>query len=346
MDFNFKEIFQFGFIDSFKQKGALKYFIFWSIFLIVLNILESFVVNLVFAPALSNPNVSSDSVVFLAIYAAIFLFVFGLISSILSIFMSYFILALALKSKGKKAEQFSILRGIELFVLELLSFFASLFSVFKLKFLAVPIVGVGLVIIAFILFLISSKMSSAYAGGEYLFAMIVVLFGALLVLVALILFFVYVVIIFYNLLRLSMAQLLFVEEKKGMVVCLKESWEITCGKVLPIFFVLLVIGVAVGLAGSVVSIPLNVYMGNFNSVTQVASFSKVIQLLVDPIVIILSIPSILLQVAAVFIQAFSLVSIYSYLSTFAKVKIETNSFVGKGVENKSSLPRRKLKKRK
>ncbi|MFA6065461.1 MAG: hypothetical protein WCW44_05585 [archaeon] len=332
MDFDFKEIFTFSFIESFKQKGAIKYLVFWSIFLIVLNILESFAIYSIFAPVLNNPNISPSGVVSLIVYAALFIGVLVIIASLVAAFINYFILALALKAKGKKQEQFTILRGIKLILLGIASSFASFFSIFKLKFLLVPIAGIILVIVAFILFFISSTMSSSYAGGQYLLAMLVVLFGVLLLFVALLLFLVYLVIICYNVLRLSMSQVIFVEGKKGLIDCLKSSWEITRGKVLSIFLVLFVIGIAVGVVGGIISVPLNVYMGSFNSVSQVASFSKVIQLLVDPVVIVLSIPSILLQVAAMFIEAFALVAMYSFLSKSTKANPKT------------ALPKRKLSK--
>jgi|GEM_PF-2936434 len=336
MEFDYKEIFKFSFLDLFKQKGVLKYFLFWSLFLIVLSILQSYVIYFVFGAAAKNPSISPAGIVALISYAVIFFFVFILIASIITAFFSYLLFALALSAKGKSSVKFSFLRGIKLLLLGIVASFASLFSIFKLKLLLVPVGGVLSFVIALILFMLSSKMSSSYAGGEYLFAIAVVLIGVLFVLAGVLLFFAYFVIVAYNSIRLSMSQIIFVEKEKTIMDSLKLSWGITRGKVLPIFLVMLAIGLAVGVVSSCVTIPLNVYMGSFNSVEQAPSFSKIIQLLVDPVVIVLSIPSILAQAVAIFIEIFALVSIYAFLQKPVKPLVAP----------KNALPRRLIKKAK
>ena len=133
MDFDFKEILKFSFFEPFKQKETPKYFLGWSIFLLALSILEGGVLYFIFQPAVNNPGISVAAIISLAIYAVLFLLVFGLITSVTSVFFGYFIITLALKTKGKKSEKFTLLRGIKLLLLGIGVILASLFSIFKPK---------------------------------------------------------------------------------------------------------------------------------------------------------------------------------------------------------------------
>ncbi len=335
MDFDLKKILKFSFIDSFKQKGSLKYFLFLSVFFILLNIVEGVVTFLIFSPVAKDPSISVSQLAFLAGYTALFLFALIILSALVSSFLGYFIYALALKAKGKKFQTFTPVRGIKLILVGIASVVASCFSIFKLKLLFVPIASIVSFVIAIILFIITYELPSSYVRGEYLLPMGIALLGLLFMFFGLLLLLAYFVIIFYNLIRFSMAQLIFVEKDLTLIGSLKESWGVTKGKALNVFLIFLIVGLIVALANFCISIPLNVYTGQFGSFENVKSVSQIVQSLVDPLLIVFMVPVILVQIGALFVEIFASVSVYDFLLKSPKI------------EAKPSIPkRRSLKKAK
>ncbi len=159
-----------------------------------------------------------------------------IVAFIASLYFSFKVLFKTMNLKFSKLRSFNLESVVMLIVLQILTFFAGLFSVFELKWLAL----LGAAILfgiagAFSPMLITAGSSSAFPVG---------LLGAVLLVLSAICAVAYFVIIMRNAVRLSPAAGLYLQGK-GLTASLSESWKTTPGKALKIFAIFLVSGVIV-----------------------------------------------------------------------------------------------------
>jgi hypothetical protein len=313
MSFDFNSVFKFAFLDWLKQKGIWKYFIFIFVFYTLINFAGIYSVYAAFSPIEGGETITLIEAINIMLFFSIYYIVVIFVSLIVSSILSYFLITKALFSSKKDFVEFNAKRWLEFIFLGIAEFFVALLSIFNIKFLLVPVSAIVLTILSILLFVFSYT-------GNYLLALL----GILFIFLALLLFFVYIFIWFYNSIRLTVSAVIFVEKKKGIMESLKASWDLTKGNVVNIFIVFLVIGIAVGVLSWIVTLPLVFYQAGTNIAIQQNSLESFKQLL-DPFVLLLIIPSVIIQSIFIIVQTFGLVAIYNELTKkekFVKVVVK------------------------
>ncbi|MFA6419751.1 MAG: hypothetical protein WCW13_03040, partial [archaeon] len=248
MNFDFGKILNFAFFDWFKQKGAVKYLAAYFIVLAALTLGTNYLISILASPLVGS--VTWDETTLNA-----FIYLMGsvlTISIVLGVILSaiaYVLIGKALKAKGRNYEKLTAEKWVKFIVLGLAEIIASVFSVYKLKLLLIP---VGAIITG----LISIVLLTFFESGNWVVGVI----GILLLLISLLLSFVYCVIIIHNAYRLILSPAIFVEGK-SVTQALRLSWETTRGNVLNIFVLIIIVGVTAAVLGWIVSIPASLNQG-------------------------------------------------------------------------------------
>ncbi|HZX34254.1 MAG TPA: hypothetical protein VFF09_02640 [archaeon] len=137
---------------------------------------------------------------------------------LLAAYIYFLLIMAALKQLSFKTERLKLKKFVMAYVLIVASFLAALFSWFEKKFLTIPAAAILLIVFS----------GAAGTPEEAL--------PSFLALLALVLVIVYVFVALRNGLRLLLALPVFLSENKGIAEALSESWRITEGKALKIFF--------------------------------------------------------------------------------------------------------------
>jgi len=315
-------VLKFSVIDWIKDRSALKYFFVIFIFYLLVNISVGFFMYSTFMPFIGNAQPDASQSIFMIANMIVFIFVLMFVAILIASIFNYFIISKALKSKKLGAVPFSVSRWVYFVLLSIAESIAAVFCLYKLRLLLIPIAGVILSIIALVLIIVFSYSN-----------VILSLIGVLIFLVALILFLVYFVIAIYNAYRLSLASVIYIEKERGVWDSLRMSWEITRGKVLDIFVIMLIIGIAGSIIGWFFSVPSMIYQASFTAVA--SDPATVFKLMVDPIALIFSLPSILVQAFFVIAQLYALIAIYS------EIRANQKSSSSKPIKKAISKPKRK-----
>lgn len=336
MDFDFNKVLRFAFVDWFKQKGILKYVAFLFLFYFLTTIISNYAMFALFSPLDNLALMSAPESMGMIVYFIFFIAAMILFSIIVGSIVSFFVIAKALDSKKMNFAEFSVEKWLKLIGLMIMQSLSILFSIFKLRLLLIPISAIILTGLGLILIILSSS-------GATIFALV----GILFVIIAILLSLVYLAVMIYNSIRLALSSAIFVEGEKSIMNSLKYSWEVSRGSAVNIFVVFLMVGVAVGVISSIVSIPLTVYTAGMYPVSEGATsvtFTESMGQLLNPIVILLTIPSILVQSIFVIIQAFAVIGIYSELKNRGKTKEVTKpSLAAKKVAKKKANVKSKRK---
>ncbi|MFA5930990.1 MAG: hypothetical protein WC821_01625 [archaeon] len=312
MDFDFKGILNFAFVDWFKQKGIWKYVAFLFIFYFLTNLVSSYAMYALFSPLWNISSMGTGEAINLIFYFIGFVIAMVLFSIIVGSIVSYFIIAKALDSKKMDFVEFNFGRVLKFIGLMIAENLAVLFSIFKLRLLLILIAAVALTMAGLILVVL------AYNGATLL-----AIVGLSLLLIALLLYMAYFVVMVYNSLRLTLSSAIFVESEKGIMDSLRSSWNISRGNVLNILVVLLIMGLVLGIVSWIASMPLSMYltaMSPVNMTTGEVSFSQSLSQLLNPIAILLTIPSIFVQSIFIIIQTFGMIAIYFELKNKKEAK--------------------------
>ncbi|MFA6269068.1 MAG: hypothetical protein WC652_04595 [archaeon] len=326
MNFDFGKILNFAFFDWFKQKGAVKYLAAYFIVLAALTLGTNYLISILASPLVGS--VTWDETTLNA-----FIYLMGsvlTISIVLGVILSaiaYVLIGKALKAKGRNYEKLTAEKWVKFIVLGLAEIIASVFSVYKLKLLLIP---VGAIITG----LISIVLLTFFESGNWVVGVI----GILLLLISLLLSFVYCVIIIHNAYRLILSPAIFVEGK-SVTQALRLSWETTRGNVLNIFVLIIIVGVTAAVLGWIVSIPASLNQGA--ALIGAAENSNTFANLASPVSIALSIPAIIVQAIMIVVEMFAIVGLYDMLDK----KIQTSKKqVPLAVTKKRSVLKAKKKK--
>jgi len=306
MSFDFNKVFKLAFFDWFKQKGILKYFIFLFVFYALVNLATTYIMYSVFSPLANASTIAPAEAITLMVFFFTYLFALIFISWIVASLFSYFIITKALTAVKKDFVEFNAKQWLRFLVLSIAECFAAMLSIFNLKLLLIPVVAIILIIASALLFVLS------YSGNYLL-----IILGVLLLVLALLLLLAYFFIWIYNSIRLNLSTIIFVEKKRGIMESLKASWDLTKGNVVNIFIVILAIGLAAGVVSWIVTLPLTFYQAGTGAVLEQNS-AEAFKQLMNPVVMIMLVPSIIVQTIFVIVQLFGLVAIYAELTKTGK----------------------------
>ena len=212
MSFGFNKVFKFTFVDWFKQKGILKYFVFLFVFYALVNFVSVYLMYSAFSPIASANTIAPAEAITLMVFFFTYFFALIIICGIVSSLFSYFLIAKALVASKKDFVEFSVKQWLRFIVLSIAECFAAMFSVFNLKLLLVPIAAIVLIIIAALLFVLSYS-------GNYIFALV----GVLLLVIAFLLFLAYLVIWMYNCIRLTLSAIIFIASGSDFIFKISED---------------------------------------------------------------------------------------------------------------------------
>ena len=194
------------------------------VLLTVLLVAFLFLFGAMFFPALASGNPLSIASAAVGMMATAILGVFA-VAIIATVAFTYFdglIYQFGLREKALSTSGFGIGKAIMLIFLNIGTSFAAFFSVFNLKFL--PILGA--VIFGFLMLFFTPYPLNIFGGLIFAFSSLA-----------------YFVVILYNSYRLVLSQTIFLSKEIGIVDAIKESWQITHGKVLEIFLALFIVGI-------------------------------------------------------------------------------------------------------
>lgn len=127
-------------------------------------------------------------------------------------------------------------KGIRFALLQIISGLIALFSWYNKKWLLLLAAGIVLCIAGGLVGLNTS--------------------GAVLLVLGILIVVAYLFVVIYNSLRLTLAEPIFVEKDRAILVATKEAWEMGKGKVFSMFIALFIVGLVLGVAVLALSIPL------------------------------------------------------------------------------------------
>jgi membrane-anchored glycerophosphoryl diester phosphodiesterase (GDPDase) len=322
MDLDLGKILSFAFFDWFKQKEVLKFvgiaFVIYAILIIVTN----FVIYSSISPLINNFSLNGFTNSFFYIIG--YVIVMSIISFVIFSAINYMLISKALEAKGRDYIDFDAKRWINFVFLNIAEGLAALFSVYKLRWLLILIAAIALFILGTIILIAASAINTP----------ILVFAGVLMLLLGILLLFAYCFVIVYNCYRLIISSVIFVEGQESVLDALRLSWDKTHGSVLNVFVVMLILGVVVGIVSFVVAIPSSIYQG-IGTMSGVANPSEMFNTLVDPVAIVLSMPTYLVASVMFAVQAFALVGVYDALDGKKPVVKEKTKTVARKKASKS-----------
>lgn len=297
--FDFNSVLKFATIDLLKQKKlAMEVIVLFFLLVILCTVAVLAIVSPFFAIYLF----SASSFGILAIIPLILTIVFVFLTFLIGIYFSYRIFSFALESVGAKVQKFSLNLALKIFLSGIVASFVSFFCLYELKLLLFAIVG-------FVL-LISGVLLLMLANSSWL----IIVLGVLAIIIACILFLVYYIIVIRNFVRTSFASILLIEKNLGVREAVKNSWNLTSGKAVLIFFIHLIFTGIVWVLQQVVFIPLN-----FVSVPlTIGSVSSPNSALIIAFFVIFVILFIVLMVVSELVSVFMQVAIYRQISVKKK----------------------------
>jgi membrane-anchored glycerophosphoryl diester phosphodiesterase (GDPDase) len=224
-----------------------------------------------------------------------------IIASLIESIVSYFIFLRGAVIVAKKQKEFSWHGWFKFLILVIIQQLAALLSIYNLKYLLIPVSAIILACAGIFLLALSST--------NYVF----VLLGLLFFLISMLLVLAYIIVMVYNSTRLVLAVPVFIQKKIGIMDSLKESWELAKGNVLIIFAMLLFLGLVLSAVNWVISLPLGFFLGAGSQFAP-QNASQAIAIMINPLVLLISIPQVLIQSYFLSVQAIMLLAIHSELS--------------------------------
>lgn len=315
MALDFGSAIDFVFKKWITDKDTKKILVLFLIALLVLGGLSLTITALFGAPLYNpeftnNPNATNMTSFFFA--WAITFFVGGFISILIFIATytaNYKIIARALSLRKKQTVELTPMRFLRYAIaLPILNAIISMLCLYNLKFLAIPVVAVIMIIISAILLGVGAATSGsilAIVGGIGLF-------------IGILLFLAYFVVIIYNQIRLITAEAIFIEKEQSITVALKKSWDLTEGNASSIFLTSLGIGIITFFISMIFAGPQFIYafgsafMTAFTNPTATSTIES--SLISDPIYLILSLFALISTVVSILVNSFLVVFIYTELN--------------------------------
>lgn len=285
------EIFKFSLIDFLKNNKLKKYFLCLLILLLFYFITYILIVGSVGSIIKGNAitlELYIQIIFILFIWITIISIPFGVIQT----FFEYKIFSEILRTKKIKVEKLNIIKFIKFLVFPIILFLYALFSVFKIKFLFIGIFSIILIIIG----VLSSTMINNILG---------IIFVALGLIIGII----YFCIVIYELLRLGVSQVAFIEEK-GIKSALKKSWQLTENNIINLIVILIVFFVIIYVISMVFMIPLILYS---TSLPLATTLEQELITLFNPIYNLLMLPIYLASAYLILIQTCVMANVYTIL---------------------------------
>lgn len=323
------EIIDFSILSIFKDSKALKYFIIVAIISILSGVIMSLLTAQMYSfDAFSNPMEIIKTIMLMSIISG----AIGLLTWVLLIIFEYLTIKRALEISGEPHINLDLLRFFKFIFVGIGAAIYAILSIFKLKTLAIGIIGIVLIFAAMILILIGSFIGEGIILG---------IIAAILIIVGIILLIYYAIMVIINMLRLSVGTVIFVREDIGIGDALKKSWDMSEGNAGKIFVAGIVLGLIIGIIAAIVSGPATIYLiGTIvsNVGTQIDSvqedmftssfdnsmypgfeFNKsdlmankaFANAMADPIYILLLIPSFIVQALGLIASSFFVVALYN-----------------------------------
>ncbi len=311
MAFNHEEFLKFALTAWIKDKKSLKYFLFLVLFNAVLLIVTNLCMYTLLEPfskaAMVNPNQLGYAMVYLFVFIISIVF----IGVVIPMIIVYFIYTRALELTKRSFVQLTGIRILKVFVLSLASSIISFLSLFRVRWLLLLLASVGMLVVSLVTFTIAGAMSYNY--NMRMFQNGVALFGIALLLFSFLGFLAYLIVVFYNSLRLSLSTIIFIEKEKKVLACLKESWDLTSGKIVNSFWLFVVLMILMIIVNGFVSLPLQIYTGQLDPMGVSKTPLQELNQMVDPIVIVLTCIMVLFQIMIAMVEIFGLIFIYDQL---------------------------------
>ena len=230
------EIIDLGMISWIRDKTMLIYLA--IIFLITL--ISGIVINFFIAGLLANfsqtaQTITSPTQIFAMIMPLISVStIIGTITGLITLAVSYLVIKRTLELNGSNGEKLTLLRYILLIVLGIAGGIVAVLSLYRIKWLAVGIIGFILTIVGLMLLGIGTFMGAG-----------IILVGGLLVFIGVIMLIAYAIVVIINGIRLTLGQVAFVEKERGIMESLKISWETTKGEVLGIILAFIIVAIII-----------------------------------------------------------------------------------------------------
>ncbi len=332
MGLDFGEVFSFGFFDWVQKKGLLKYFAAIFVFYIFYTYLSYYFMNALFAPLEKMQMVNDLGFLNVLLYLFMYLIISSVAVWIIFRAINYLLIAKALGTKKLGFVEFTAKRWLNFILLDILNCLAALFSVFKLKYLAIGVTGAGGFLLSIWL------INTAFFFENFLIALV----GLLVLLIALLVLLAYFVIIVYNFVRLSMSSVIFVEKEIGVMNAIKESWKITNGNARNIFWTLLSIILVISIAGLILYLPAIVHQQGYEKDSK--NIRNPFTFMDDPVYLLLTIPSILFEAYSIIVYCFCIVFIYSEVKPVKVFQSAKPSLAAEGLRGKNRAINRRLEK--
>ncbi len=297
--FDFNSVLKFATIDLLKQKKLVMELI---VLFFLLIILCTVAVLAIISPLATIYLVSVPSWSLFAIIPLILTVIFIFLTFLIGIYFSYRIIVFALESIGKKVQKFSLSLALKIFLSGVVAFFVSFFSLYELKLFLFAIIG--FVLLALGIFLLMFANSS----------WVMIVLGVLAIIISCILFFIYYIIVVRNFVRTSFASVLLIEKNLGVRESVKNSWNLTGGKAVLIFFIQLIFAGIIWVVQQVFFIPLNIaFFPLMGGLINSPNFVFIVAFLV-----IFAVLFIALMIVSELVSAFMQVAIYRQISVKKK----------------------------
>jgi hypothetical protein len=288
---------QFSMIDSLKDRQSLIYagitFVVYIVFVIaMLYSMAGFIANLTGLNNSQDPTIILSTI--LGLYANMAIFIAPMVLILIGI--SYLMIGRALKASKRKYAPLTVVQYIKYLFLPLIGGLIAFLSLFNIKWLWLLVVGAAMILGGAII---------AIVGGVIGWALTSIGVAVLLV---------YMIFVFYNSLRLYLADPIFVEGA-GLLESMKKSWVLTKGNVWMIVLAILVLAIILMILSMVFAIPTIIYSVIFaitvgSSSTQPAG----IGIMTNPGYIIAVLPSYLISAYSILVGNWFVVSMYNTLT--------------------------------
>ncbi|OQA30714.1 MAG: hypothetical protein BWY55_00800 [archaeon ADurb.Bin336] len=224
--FDFESVLKFATIGLLGQKGLKKEVLRISLVLVIILFLLVFFFGAAFVSSYFLVIGELELALILSVISVLLFLSVALTGS----YFTYVVYSFALKSIGKKSIKFDLKLGVKLIFCGVYRILIAIFCLYELKLLLWLIGGLIFFFIGFALILVD--LSNILLVGA----------GSIFIVISLILFLFYYLVVIRNSIRLLFANILLIEQNLSINDALKKSWEISAGKVAPIFIIQLILG--------------------------------------------------------------------------------------------------------
>ena len=304
-----------------KDKTMLIYLVIATIIGIIAGVISLFSLNdfvqymLTLAPDLATKNKIPIEKIIELFNTLSPVITVSIIEGIALFILSYFIIKRGLELTGQKGVNFSISRLVVLFVLEIIAGVVAILSLYRLKWLGVGVLG-GILII------LGGLLSS------------IPILGGFFATIGLILIIVYFIIVFINFIRLSLANVVYIEKEREIMESLRISWDLTKDNVLGIFIITIAVYLVTGAISYIASIPSTIFlqstligMANIEGIAGVIlAMEGLMSMLTSPVYLILLIPVFIISAYEIIVLTYLFPLIYKLLKEKGKAKSKQKTY--------------------